>query len=80
MRHHRKREEKAQRDTKKQRTAYKNQRKVRKPEDDVGHNVENHLNQSESEEEVEEPDDEMGESNATGAAIAGTNYSAVILP
>ena len=76
IRNHRKREEKAQRDTKKQRTAYKNQRKVRKPEDDVGHNVENHLNQSESEEEVEEPDDEMGESNAAGAAIAGTATAA----
>ncbi len=76
IRHHRKRKEKEQRGTKKQRTATKNKRKVRLPENDVGHNVENHLNQSESEEEVEEPDDEMGESNAAGAAIAGTATAA----
>ena len=76
IRHHRKRKKKTQRDTKKKRTAYKNKRKVRLPEDDVGHNVENHLNQSEIEEEVEEPDDEMGESNAAGAAIAGTATAA----
>ena len=76
IRHHRKRKEKEQRGTKKQRTATKNKRKVRLPENDVGHNVENHLNQSESEEEVEEQDDEMGESNAAGAALAGTATAA----
>ncbi len=64
----RNRENKKERENKIKRTKNKAARKVRLPEHDTGHNAENHMNQSESEDESDD-DDEMGENAAANSGL-----------
>ena len=82
----RKRGKKKEREVKKKRTKTKNARKVRLPENDTGHNKENHMNQSESEAESEteadtegRADDEVSERGGTaGSAGRATSTTATL--